>query len=46
MPPSTRRSGAIVIPIGFLAALLLPLWIGGVLIAVPLVAIGVMALAD
>ena len=38
--------GAIVIPVGFVAALLLPLWMGGVLIAVPLVVIGVMALAD
>jgi hypothetical protein len=37
---------AIVIPVGFVAALLLPLWVGGVRIAVPLVAIGVMALAD
>jgi hypothetical protein len=45
---ATKRAavGAIVIPVGFVAALLLPLWVGGVLIAVPLVAIGVMALAD
>jgi len=37
---------ALIIPIGFVAALLLPLWMGGVLIAIPLVIIGVMALAD
>lgn len=35
-----------VVPVGFLAALFLPLWVGGILIAVPLVAIVVMALAD
>lgn len=38
--------GALVIPVGFAAALLLPLWMGGVLIVIPLVIIGVMALAD
>ncbi len=45
---ATRRAAlaAIVVPIGFAAALVLPLWIGGVLILVPLVVIGVMALAD
>ena len=45
---ATKRAlpGALVIPAGFAAALLLPLWVGGVLILVPLVAIVVMALAD
>jgi hypothetical protein len=45
---ATKRAGlaAIVIPVSFLAALLLPLWVGGVLIVVPLVVVGVMALAD
>jgi len=37
---------AVIIPIGFLLALLLPLWVGGALIAVQLIAIGAMALAD
>ena len=48
MARATRNAalGAIVIPVGFVAALLLPLWVGGVLIVVPLVTIGVMALAD
>lgn len=45
---ATRRAlpGALVIPAGFVAALLLPLWVGGILILLPLVAIVVMALAD
>ena len=45
---ATKHAGiaAIVIPIGFLAALFLPLWMGGALIVIPLVIIGVMALAD
>ena len=38
--------GSLVIPVGFVAVLFLPLWMGGVLIAIPLVIIGVMALAD
>lgn len=38
--------GALVIPIGFLAVLLLPLWIGGILIAIPLIVILVMAMAS
>ena len=38
--------GALVIPIGFLAVLLLPLWVGGVLIAIPLVVVLVMAMAS
>ena len=47
----TRRSypvgvAAIVIPIGVLAALFMPLWMVGALIVIPLVIIGVMALAD
>jgi len=45
---ATKRAGlgAIVIPVGFLAAAVLPLWVGGVLIAVPLIVVGVMALSD
>ena len=45
---ATKRAlpAAIVVPVGFAAALLLPLWVGGILIVVPLVAILVMALAD
>ena len=45
---ATKHAGlaALVIPVGFVAALFLPLWMGGVLIVVPLVIIGVMALAD
>ncbi len=37
---------AIVIPVGFVAVLLLPLWVGGILIAIPLIAILVMAMAS
>ena len=37
---------AIVIPVGFTLALVLPLWVGGALIAVQLLAIGAMALAN
>ena len=37
---------ALAIPVGFLAVLLLPLWIGGILIAIPLVVILVMAMAS
>lgn len=36
----------IVVPVGFALALLLPLWVGGVLILVPLIVLIVMALAD
>ena len=45
---ATRRAlpASLVIPVGFVAALLLPLWVGGILILVGLVVIGVMALAD
>lgn len=45
---ATRRAAlaAIIIPIGFVIVLLVPLWIGGILIAIPLLAIGAMALAD
>ena len=44
---ATRRAlpVALIIPAGFVAALLLPLWIGGLLIVAPLVIILVMALA-
>lgn len=37
---------ASVVPVGFLAALFLPLWVGGILIVLPLVAVLVMAMAD
>jgi hypothetical protein len=45
---ATRRAllATPVIPVGFVAALLSPLWVGGVLIVGPLLAILVMALAD
>ena len=45
---ATKRAApaALVIPVGFVAALLLPLWVGGMLIVVPLVVILVMAMAD
>ena len=45
---ATRHAAlaAIIIPIGFVLVLLVPLWAGGVLIAIPLLAIGAMALAD
>ncbi len=36
----------IVVPLGFFLALLLPLWVGGALIVVPLIVLTVMALAD
>ncbi len=36
----------VVVPIGFLLALFLPLWVGGVLMVVPLIVLLVMALAD
>jgi hypothetical protein len=32
--------------VGFVAAAFLPLWVGAVLIVVPLIIVGVMALAD
>ncbi len=35
-----------VVPVGFLLALFLPLWVGAVLIAGPLIVITVMALAN
>ena len=37
---------AIVIPVGFVAVLILPLWVGAVLIAIPLIDIIVMAMAS
>jgi hypothetical protein len=45
---ATRRAAlaAIIIPIGFVLVLFVPLWLGGILIAIPLLAIGAMALAD
>jgi len=45
---ATKRAvpASIIIPIGFLIVLFVPLWIGGILIAIPLLAIGAMALAD
>ena len=45
---ATRRAllAAPVIPVGFIAALLLPLWVGGILVIAPLVIILVMAMAD
>lgn len=44
---ATRRAlpAALVIPAGFVAAALLPLWVGGILVVGPLVAILIMALA-
>lgn len=48
LPRATKRAApaALIIPVGFVAALLLPLWVGGILIVVPLVIILVMAMAD
>ncbi|WP_395729129.1 hypothetical protein [Nakamurella sp.] len=45
---ATKRAllAAPAIPVGFAAALLLPLWVGGVLILAPLVIIAIMAMAD
>ncbi len=45
---ATKRAlpSLIVVPIGFLLALFLPLWVGGVLIVVPLMALLAMALAS
>jgi hypothetical protein len=37
---------ALIIPAGFVAALLLPLWVGGILIVAPLIVILIMAMAD
>ena len=37
---------ALIIPVGFVAVLLVPLWVGLILIAVPAIAVGVMALAS
>ncbi len=37
---------AVIIPIGFAAVLLVPLWMGLILIAIPAVAVGAMALAS
>ncbi len=37
---------ALIIPIGFVAVLLVPLWLGLILIAIPAIAVGAMALAN
>lgn len=37
---------AVIIPVGFVIVLLVPLWLGLILIAIPAVAVGVMALAS
>ncbi len=48
MARSTRSAGklAVIIPIGLVVVLLVPLWLGLILIAIPAVAVGVMALAS
>ena len=48
MARATRSAGklSVVIPIGFVVVLLVPLWLGLILIAIPAVAVGVMALAS
>lgn len=38
--------GSVIVPIGFVLVLLLPLWIGLVLIAIPAIAVFAMALAS
>ena len=45
---ATRRAlpSLVVVPVGFALALSLPLWVGGVLIVLPLLILGVMALAN
>jgi hypothetical protein len=45
---ATRSAGKLagVIPVGFVVVLLVPLWSGLILIAIPAVAVGVMALAS
>lgn len=37
---------AVIVPVGFLVVLFVPLWLGLILIAVPAIAVGVMALAS
>jgi hypothetical protein len=37
---------AVIVPIGVVAVLLVPLWVGLILIAVPAIAVGVLALAS
>ncbi|SDO88865.1 hypothetical protein SAMN04515671_2251 [Nakamurella panacisegetis] len=37
---------AVVVPIGFVAVLFVPIWVGLILIAVPAVTVGVMALSS
>lgn len=45
---AARRAAlsAVIIPIGVIAVLLVPLWVGLILIAVPAAVVGVMALAS
>ncbi len=45
---ATKRAlpATLVIPVGFVAALLLPLWVGAILVVAPLVTVLVMAMAD
>lgn len=42
----TALAGAVLIPIGFVVVLLVPLWIGLILIAIPALAVATMALAS
>jgi hypothetical protein len=37
---------AVIIPVGFVVVLLVPLWLGLILIAVPAIAVGILALAS
>jgi hypothetical protein len=37
---------SVIVPVGFVAVLFVPLWLGLILIAVPAVAVGAMALAN
>jgi hypothetical protein len=37
---------AVIVPVGAVAVLLVPLWVGLILIAVPAIAVGVLALAS
>ena len=48
MRRATRAASklAVIVPVGFVAVLLVPLWVGLILIAVPAIAVGVMALAS
>lgn len=48
MAQATRSAvkWAVIVPVGVVAVLLTPLWVGLILIAVPAIAVGVMALAS